>query len=593
MKRLKTFGFIEMASLTCSEKYWNSTTLCLWRQLPIRSLLSPELKSSECKALFRVLKSTSGNLPIMTKIETLCLSCMTDKGGSSSCPHCGNDEQKQRNAIALPMKTVLNKRFLVGRVLGRPGGFGITYLVWDMLLETTAAIKEFLPLSSVSRQPGTISVRANSKQDQDFFNQGLRIFLKEARTLAQFSHPNIVRIRDCFTANNTAYLVMEYHQGRPLDEAIKDEGGRMSEDRALEIMLPILDGLDAVHKKGFLHRDVKPQNIYLTEKGTPVLLDFGASRFALADTTKTLTVMLSAGYAPFEQYHQKGKQGPWSDIYSCGATLYSMVTGRMPDDAIERQHDDKLLPPIKLNPGLSEGFSAAIMKALETDPRSRPHNITALKQILIGTSFRPSVAQSTGQFTPAIHARSSRLEHKAERRPVVIQYDSRKDGSRLGRWLLYVGLAAVLWFSWSTRQLLESNSGFNSPQERVRWLDNANVMVEDDGSVVDYVEIIEPPPPMNTAEIRPVYPQPETPVNPTPSEARDIKPIATNPGTRDPAMAACQDKRPHLPCFFDSPEGRLRGLCLPVESGRLACSNEPPPFYPPPRPHPPVPHFRR
>ena len=146
----------------------------------------------------------------MVNVETLCLCCMTDRGSAACCPHCQTEASPQQQAaIALPFRTVLNDRFLVGRVLGRPGGFGITYLAWDMVLDTPAAIKEFLRLASVSREPGTISVQANSEQDQDFFSQGLEIFLQEAKTLAQFSHPNIVRIRDYFTANNTAYLVMD------------------------------------------------------------------------------------------------------------------------------------------------------------------------------------------------------------------------------------------------------------------------------------------------------------------------------------------------------------------------------------------------
>jgi len=152
----------------------------------------------------------------MINIDTLCMGCMNDMEEQGVCPNCDIHSNKQRNVVALPLKTILNNRFLVGQVLGSPGGFGITYLVWDMLLETTAAIKEFLPLSSVSRDPNNSTVRANSEQDQEYFNQGLQIFLKEAKTLAQFSHPNIIRIRDCFTSNNTAYLVMDYNLGQPL-----------------------------------------------------------------------------------------------------------------------------------------------------------------------------------------------------------------------------------------------------------------------------------------------------------------------------------------------------------------------------------------
>lgn len=341
----------------------------------------------------------------MTNIETLCLNCMMDKGEQTRCSQCGEYSQK-RNVVALPPKTILNNRFVIGRVLGKPGGFGVTYLAWDMLLDTTAAIKEFLPLSSVSRDVDTISVRANSKQDHDFYKQGLQIFLQEAKTLAQFSHPNIVRIRDYFSANNTAYLVMEYHKGRPLDQVVADEGGWLSEDRALQIILPILKGLDAVHNKGFLHRDIKPQNIYITDNGVPILLDFGASRYAIADSTQTLTVMLSAGYAPFEQYHKKGKQGPWSDIYSISATLYFMVTGEMPVDALERQHDDSIVSPIKYNPLLSESFCLAIMQAMAPSSHARPQNINALKQIIVGHSFLPA---AINQSETGIHAHNSTL----------------------------------------------------------------------------------------------------------------------------------------------------------------------------------------
>jgi serine/threonine protein kinase len=529
---------------------------------------------------------------------------MKDKGGKESCLHCGKNAKKQRNAIALPIRTVLNKRFLVGRVLGKPGGFGITYLAWDLMLETTAAIKEFLPLSAVSREPGNTSVRANSRQDQDFFNQGMRIFLKEAKTLAQFSHPNIVRIRDCFTANNTAYLVMEYHQGQPLDEVIVSAGGRLSEDRSLDIMLPILDGLHAVHKKGFLHRDIKPQNIYLTDKGVPVLLDFGASRFALADSTQTMTVMLSTGYAPFEQYHKKGKQGPWSDIYSCGATLYFMTTGTMPTDAIERQHDEKLPPPRLLNPQLSETFSLAIMQAMSIDAQSRPRNIHTFKQLLMGNTYR-SPAKIRSETDPGILRSNSPLPVlRSARQPVEIRYTSSNNHTSVGRLFLYAGLIAVLWFSWSTRQMLEDSYNRNPPPlEWIGPMDAGGFDLPGEDATIEYVEFIDAPNNTSdfvsmdsTAEEHYILPDPES-VNMIRQPNQPMfMPAPAFPVTPEFAIAACHNKNPHAHCWLDSPQGKHPGICLPVEQEKLACFPEPPPIYPPHPQHrpplqpPPQPH---
>lgn len=341
----------------------------------------------------------------MTDIDTLCLNCLCDKGSGQSCSRCGFDESHSKNTpIALPLRNVLNERFLIGRILGQPGGFGITYLAWDMVLDTPVAIKEFMPTTTVNRIPGLCTVQPNSEQDAAFFDKGLDIFLAEAKTLAQFSHPNIVRVKDFFRANNTAYMVMEYHQGVPLDEYVKNHGGRLKEDDALAVILPILDGLQVVHRLSILHRDIKPKNIYITQHGNPLLLDFGAARLSMLDATNTLTVMLSRGFAPFEQYHQKGLQGPWTDIYACAATLYYMVTGEIPADAIERRHQDSLIPPIRLNASLRESFNLSIIKGLAVNKDDRPQNVAQFKQSLLSTSqldttvINVNAATSTSQI---------------------------------------------------------------------------------------------------------------------------------------------------------------------------------------------------
>jgi len=510
---------------------------------------------------------------------------MTDLGKNVICPACGSQFHKQKNAVALPLKTILHKRFLVGRVLGEPGGFGITYLAWDMLLDTTAAIKEFLPLSAISRHSDNSSVKVNSKKDQEYFKKGLSVFLKEAKALAQFSHPNIVRIRDCFTSNNTAYLVMEYHKGAPLNQVIKNSGGILTEDKALEFILPLLDGLATVHSKKFLHRDIKPQNIYITSKGIPLLLDFGASRAALAETDQTLTVMLSDGFAPFEQYHEKGKQGPWSDIYSVGATLYYMVTGKKPANAIERQHTDGLPPPIALNSNLSESFSLAIMRAMSVDPLARPQTINAFKQILTNSlsilPSNPAVFHATeivaGPATPKV------IQHRPK--PTVIHHETKKSEWSLGRIFLYVILAVTLWSSWSTRQILTSNNAVVNTAKPP--LQEPNRIANNE--FVEYIEV-EPqnfaPELSQEIEFTPTYSltnqveQPSAPINPVQQPAQPIH--QARPPRHEPAISACKYKRTHSPCSFFTPRESINGFCLPDNNNLLACfPNKPPPAHPP------------
>ncbi len=247
-------------------------------------------------------------------LNALCPGCLAAKGRANPCPHCGYDEAAPRGALLLPHRSLLNTQFAVGRVLGKPGGFGITYLGWDLNLQTRVAIKEYLPRDLAGRATDRATVAPHTQDEGEQFRYGLEQFLREARTLAQIDHPNIVRVRHFFEANGTAYLVMDYYQGLSLAEHLERQGGRLPEEQAKQLLLPILDGLRAVHAKGFLHRDIKPQNIYLARLdagGTrPILLDFGAARQAMGERSRSLSVVVSAGYAPFEQYHRKGNRSP-------------------------------------------------------------------------------------------------------------------------------------------------------------------------------------------------------------------------------------------------------------------------------------------
>jgi formylglycine-generating enzyme required for sulfatase activity/serine/threonine protein kinase len=345
--------------------------------------------------------------------DALCPGCFAEKGGASPCPHCGYDERVARGPLLLPHRTLLQEQFLVGRVLGKPGGFGITYLGWDRKLQTQVAIKEFLPRELAGRATDQASVAPHSQDEVALFRYGLEQFLREARTLAQLDHPNIVRVRQFFEANGTAYLVMDYYEGISLAEHLDNQGGRLPEESAKQLLLPILDGLRAVHAKGFLHRDVKPQNIYLarTDSGgvRPILLDFGAARQAMGERSRSLSVVVSAGYAPFEQYQRKGTQGPWTDIYAAAAVLYRAVTGEEPVEATDRISADALKPAADF--GVSKGLSDALHEALAIAPEARPQSAQEFQARLWGRSQLPpatplSAAPTTSDAQPQ-HAPAS------------------------------------------------------------------------------------------------------------------------------------------------------------------------------------------
>jgi TonB family protein len=332
----------------------------------------------------------------MAAAETLCPGCFSEKGTAPVCPGCGFDERRRTSPLALPPRTVLAQQYVVGRVLGRPGGFGITYLGWDLRLETRVAIKEYLPRDMAGRDPDRHSLALHAPDDRDNFRYGLDQFLQEARTLAKFNHPRVVRVRTFFEENDTAYLVMDYVDGISLAEYLERCGGILSEAQALAVMLPVLEGLREIHRRGFLHRDIKPQNIYITSDGAPMLLDFGAARLALGERSRSLSVVLTPGFAPFEQYHRRGEQGPWTDIYACAATLYTLVTGRVPPDALEREKEDSLAPPQTIRSGLSHAFGTALLRAMATDLHRRPADVDAFLALLRGKA-PPAAAESLAE----------------------------------------------------------------------------------------------------------------------------------------------------------------------------------------------------
>ena len=268
----------------------------------------------------------------------------------------------------------------IERVLGA-GGFGITYLARDLSLAVRRAVKEYLPRDwGARRGDGTIGPRTGS--DAVDYEWGLARFLEEARTLARFDHRHLVRVQRVFEARGTAYMVMEHVEGRTLKEEV-EASGPLPEARVREVLGALADGLAEVHGAALLHRDIKPGNVMLRPEGTPVLIDFGAARQAIGGHSRSLTTVLTPGYAPIEQYSARGHQGPWTDIYALGAVAYWALSGEVPEDATERVRVDRLPPVARAaRVRVSARLAAAVDAALAVDEADRPQNLEEWRAML-------------------------------------------------------------------------------------------------------------------------------------------------------------------------------------------------------------------
>ena len=303
----------------------------------------------------------------------ICYSCFAEKSTAGACPRCGYDpaSDEGKYPIALRAGSILNGRYIVGRVLGQ-GGFGITYLAQDYQTKGLVAIKEYLPTEFAGRTTGTYAVQVYSGDRRENFEYGKEQFLAEAKTLAEFiGNDHIVRIYSYFEEYGTAYLAMEYIDGESLDKYMSHHGGRLSVEKANELLVPVMEALDWVHSKGIVHRDIAPDNIIVTKDGRAKLIDFGAARYSTGEKSKSLDVILKHGFAPKEQYVRRGRQGPFTDVYAMAATYYYAITGKVPPDSIERMDEDELIPPTTLGVKMSEKAEDALLKGLEVSASER------------------------------------------------------------------------------------------------------------------------------------------------------------------------------------------------------------------------------
>ena len=329
------------------------------------------------------------------------------------------------------------REYEIRRVLGR-GGFGITYLAHDTLLDRDVAVKEYLPTDCAVRTED-YSVRPRSSETSKVYTWGLERFLDEARMMACLDHPSIVGVHAYVELNGTGYIVMEYIEGEPLYDRLKRQGKLDPFDFRLSltaILKPLVGGLEQVHSGGYLHRDITPRNIMLKEDGTPVLTDFGSARQMVAARSRSVTAVVTPGYATLEQYSTHGKQGPWTDIYALSAVAYRCITGTVPLDATERVQADELMLASEIGRwGYPVGLLTAVDMGLSLKSEDRPQDLKAWREVWC----KPSAGAAEWYRRAAERGRPSAQWYLG-------------DMHATGRWAAEDDVEAVTWFRKAAEQ---------------------------------------------------------------------------------------------------------------------------------------------
>ena len=331
----------------------------------------------------------------------ICLNCLnTYEEGVKVCPHCGLGNWKYQAAEkALELGTMLKSRYKIGTVIG-DGGFGITYRAVDMNTGKGVAVKEFYPREVVARSSmDHTTVKLVNRDNTAQFQKGLNSFLEEANGLARFNNTDkIVNVYDFFEQNGTAYIVMEYLRGKPLSRYAKDHGGKISVSAAINVIMKMCEALSYVHGAGMVHRDISPDNIFVEKTGKIKLIDFGAARESYGNEEKTLSIVLKPNYAPPEQFRKKSRQGPWTDVYALGATVYKLLTGRTPDQAIDRIMEDEMQVPSRYNPEVPLFLDRIVMKMMAPKIEDRFQNCDEVRrEMLKHVTYNPNAALDYGR----------------------------------------------------------------------------------------------------------------------------------------------------------------------------------------------------
>lgn len=374
----------------------------------------------------------------MSKInpDYLCPGCMAVLDEPElPCPLCGFDKHTYApSPRSLRPFTKLNGKYLVGKVIGE-GGFGITYIGFNMETDLPVAIKEYFPSELATRdtsQGNTITVF--SGEAKNLYRDGLEKYLREARNLSMFNDlPGIVTVKDFFYENETAYIIMEYINGVTLKDYLTKVGGRMKQNEVIKMMKPVLESMNKIHEVGIIHRDISPDNIMITKNKQIKLTDFGAARVFDTEDTKSITVVLKRGYAPEEQYRAKGNQGPWTDVYALCATMYRMITGVTPQEALERIIEDNVETISKYDPSVWEETEIAIMKGLSLRAQDRYQTVNDLVNALYysvvehdadGKPYlvvaKDAIPEDSGTASQPLPVEAQQEEDEFDSKPIVV-----------------------------------------------------------------------------------------------------------------------------------------------------------------------------
>ncbi|WP_049946274.1 serine/threonine protein kinase [Butyrivibrio sp. WCD2001] len=417
-------------------------------------------------------------------ISHICPNCLKTKGEAVTCPHCGYkyDANNITNMHALKPYTILQGKYLVGNILGE-GGFGITYIGFDLNLETRIAIKEFYPNGFVTRESAVTTMVTNyTSSDASQYEKWKDSFVREAKSLAKFANlPGIVHVHDFFQENNTAYIVMEYVEGETLKEHLKKCGGKMPVAETLAMMKPVIESLAKVHEAQIIHRDISPDNIMIQEGGTVRLIDFGAAR-DFSNDDRSLSVLLKPGFAPEEQYRSKGNQGPWTDVYAICATIYRCITGEKPPESMERIRQDSLKSPSSLGVKILPFEEAALLSGLSVFAENRIKSMKELENRLYNGQDVDVIQKSNNDFSSSLWESSpehvSGFDNTTEHRTnidiagIKIPIGILKWGAIAVGALLVIIIALITVFSNKDEQLVE----LESP------IDSSNVTTSNDSS---------------------------------------------------------------------------------------------------------------
>ena len=351
-------------------------------------------------------------------MQTYCYHCMKEMLEPPICAFCGHSNKEDHGEVYhVKPGSVLADRYMVGNALGE-GGFGITYIGLDTTLGKRVAIKEFYPSGAANRTNLLSDEVIVSKSKTEFFQKGVVRFLEEAKNVAQFyEEEGIVDVLDYFEANHTAYIVMEYVEGKTLKDCV-NQNGKFRLDKLIELLTPVMKSLSVVHARGIIHRDISPDNIMLTNRGKMKLMDFGSARY-FTNEEREMSVILKQGFAPIEQYSRNSEQGPYSDVYALCATIYACITGTIPADSLDRMKNDTLVPPSRLGVPVLPHQERALMHGLALNAANRTRSMAALIREFTVVPVAAPAPKAKDPAKPAKGAGSAKAKNLKQPTPSI------------------------------------------------------------------------------------------------------------------------------------------------------------------------------